>query len=139
MILRCSSCAAANRVPADRLHERPRCGRCKASLDTSAPLGIHSASDFDDLVQNARVPVLVDFWASWCGPCHAVAPQVEMLAKKKHGAVIVAKVDTDELPDIAGRSQIRSIPTMILFARGREQRRITGAMPADAIAHGVGL
>jgi len=139
MILRCPSCDSANRVPTKRLLEAPRCGRCKSPIDVAAPLVIQSTSDFDELVANAPVPVLVDFWAPWCGPCHAVAPQVALLAKKKAGTLLVAKLNTEELGDVAGRFAIRSIPTMILFAGGREQRRISGAMPADAIAQGIGV
>jgi thioredoxin 2 len=139
MILRCSFCNTANRIPAQRLHEQPRCGRCKSAIDTAAPLALSSISDFEDLVAHALVPVLVDFWAPWCGPCHAVAPQLVLLAKKKHGTLIVAKVNTDELGVLGERFSVRSIPTMILFADGHEARRISGAMPADAIAQSVGV
>jgi thioredoxin 2 len=139
MILRCASCNAANRVPTQRLLEHPRCGRCKSTIDTAVPLALSSISDFDDLVANATVPVLVDFWAPWCGPCHAVAPQLALLAKKKEGTLLVAKVNTDELPELGARFAIRSIPTMVLFADGHEARRLSGAMPADAIAHGIGV
>lgn len=139
MILRCSSCNAANRVPTKRLLEQPKCGRCKATIDTAVPLAISSTSDFEDLVASSPVSVLVDFWAPWCGPCHAVAPQLAVLAKKKKGTLIVAKVNTDELPELGARFAVRSIPTMILFAGGHEARRISGAMPADAIAQGVGV
>jgi thioredoxin 2 len=139
MILRCKQCGSANRVPAARLHENAKCGSCKNPLPTDEPLPVHSAVDFDELVAGAKVPVLVDFWAQWCGPCHAVAPQVALLAKKKHGTLIVAKVDTEELQNVAGRYDIRSIPTMILFSEGKEAKRISGAMPADAIAQSVGV
>jgi thioredoxin 2 len=139
MIVRCSSCNTANRIPTARLLEHPKCGRCKSIIDTAVPLAISSASDFEDLVTNAPVPVLVDFWAPWCGPCHAVAPQLALLAKKKTGRLLVAKVNTDELTELGARFAIRSIPTMILFADGHEARRISGAMPADEIAHGVGV
>jgi len=133
MILSCKSCGADNRVPAARLYDKPRCGSCKTGIAVDAPMSIHSTADFDELVKGAPALVLVDFWAQWCGPCHAVAPQLERLAKKKAGAILVAKVDTDELQDVAARFAIRSIPTMILFADGREQRRISGAMPAEEI------
>jgi thioredoxin 2 len=94
---------------------------------------IASAEDFDELLRNAPVPVLVDFWASWCGPCHAVAPELEALARERSGRVVVAKVNTEALPAVAGRFGIRSIPTMILFRGGREESRITGALPKSAI------
>ena len=96
------------------------------------------AENFESTVSSSDI-VFVDFWASWCGPCHAVAPQLALLAKKKKGALIVAKVNTDELTELGARFAIRSIPTMILFADGHEARRISGAMPADAIAHGIGV
>ena len=140
MILRCSSCATANRVPAERLHEVARCGRCKTELAPLAmPLPIHSAVEFDELVGSTKLPMLVDFWAQWCGPCHTVAPQLASVAKKRRGALIVAKLDTDEVPVVAARFGIRSIPTMILFSGGREAKRVTGAMPAAAIEQGLSL
>ncbi len=107
-------------------------------MATIAPITVDEGS-FETEVLNAEKPVLVDFWAPWCGPCHAVAPQVALLAKKKKGALLVAKVNTDELTELGARFAVRSIPTMILFADGHEHRRITGAMPADAIAHGIGV
>lgn len=139
MIVSCGACGAANRIPAKRLDQGPRCGRCKAVFDTDKPLPVRSVGDFDELLADSPRRVLVDFWAPWCGPCLAVAPQLEFLAKKKRDAVVVAKVNTEELPELGGRFQIRSIPTMVLFDRGREQRRISGAMGAEAIAQGVGL
>ena len=139
MIVDCSSCGAKNRIPAKRLGDRPRCGGCKTAIDTNRPLAVRTTTEFDELVADAAVPVLVDFWAPWCGPCLAVAPQLELLAKKKAGALAVAKVDTDALPDLGARFGIRSIPTMILFAGGRESRRLSGAMAADAIAQKIGI
>jgi thioredoxin 2 len=139
MILRCPSCNSANRIPTNRLLDHPHCGQCKAEIDTAIPLELSSATEFEDVVANAKVPVLVDFWAPWCGPCHAVAPQLALLAKKKKGSLLVAKVNTDELVDLGARFKVRSIPTMILFADAHESRRVSGAMPADAIAQGVGV
>jgi thioredoxin len=100
---------------------------------------VRSAEEFDELVQGAGVPVLVDFWAAWCGPCRMVAPELEKLANERGGKVVVAKVDTDALPDVAGRFGIRSIPTMVLMRDGREEKRLSGAMPVSAIAAGFAL
>ncbi len=120
--------------------DKARCARCKGPLlPASRPIAIQSAPDFDELVRDAPVPVVVDFWASWCGPCRAVAPEVEKLAGQHAGRAIVAKVDTDALPEVAGRFGIRSIPTMILFRGGREAKRLSGAMPAGNIAAGLSL
>lgn len=103
------------------------------------PIAIDSTSDFDALVRAATIPVLVDFWAAWCGPCRMVAPELEKLAHAEAGRVLIAKVDTEALPDIAGRYGIRSIPTLVLFRSGREACRVSGAMPASAIARSFGL
>jgi thioredoxin len=100
---------------------------------------VKTAAEFDELVRDAPAPVLVDFWADWCGPCRAVAPELEKLAEARSGKVIVAKVDTDALPDVAGRFGIRSIPTMIVFRGGREAERLSGAMPASAIAQRLAI
>lgn len=120
--------------------QKAHCAACKAPLlPASKPVAVQSAGDFDELVRNAPAPVVVDFWAAWCGPCRTVAPEVEKLARERVGSVIVAKVDTEALPDVAGRYAIRSIPTMILFRDGKEAKRLSGAMPASNIAAGLAL
>ncbi len=139
MIIQCPSCNVKNRVPAARLGEGAHCGKCKASLSPQKPLPIDSAADFDDLIQGSSVPVLVDFWAPWCGPCRMVGPELEKIAADRKGKVVVAKVNTDQLQDIAGRYDISAIPTMILFEGGQESRRLQGAMRAPAIVRELSI
>jgi thioredoxin 2 len=135
VIINCSSCSKPNRLPAARVRSRAKCAACKAPLlPPTRPIAVGSTEDFDELVRDAPAPVLVDFWAAWCGPCRAVAPELETIARDRAGNVIVAKVDTDALPAVAGRFGIQSIPTMILFRDGREAKRLTGAMRASDIA-----
>jgi len=129
-----------NRVPAARLGDRARCAKCHGELAAfDAPQPIASVEEFDAMIAKSPVPVLVDFWAEWCGPCRSVAPELERLAREKAGALLVAKVDTDAVGDVASRFGIRSIPTFVLFRGGREHRRVSGAMPARALAEQLGL
>lgn len=140
MIVSCAACQTSNRLPASRLDKEARCGSCKSALlPLTHPLPVHSTEDFAELLRDSPTPVLVDFWADWCGPCRMVAPELEKIARQKGDSVVVAKVDTDALPAVAGRFEIRSIPTLILFRRGREAGRISGAMPAPAIVARLGL
>ncbi len=108
-------------------------------LPLAKPFAIASAEDFDELVRDAKLPVLVDFWAAWCGPCRAVAPELEKLAARRPGGVVVAKVDTEALPELSRRFGIQSIPTLLLFRAGHESKRVSGAMPASAIEQQLGL
>ena len=140
MILDCVHCGSQNRVPAARITSVARCGSCKAALcPPDRPLSVHSETDFDELIRDAPVAVLVDFWAAWCGPCRVVAPELESLARTKARSAIVAKVDTEALSTVAARYAIRSIPTMVLFRAGREAKRVSGAMSAAQIAKGLAL
>lgn len=136
LLIRCPSCAATNRVPEARLAHgaRPICGRCKAPLPATAkPLTVTDASFAAD-VERAPLPVLVDAWAPWCGPCRTIAPMIEELAAEMTGRVRVAKLNVDENPATASRFGLRSIPTLLVFRDGAEVDRLVGAHPkADIV------
>jgi thioredoxin 2 len=140
MNIECSSCGQLNRVPPARVADKAHCAACKGPLlPLDKPIALSTAEEFDELVRSAPVPVLVDFWAAWCGPCRMVAPELEKLARDRVGRVVVAKVDTEALPDVAGRFEIRGIPTFVLMRGGQEDKRVSGAMPASAIASSLAL
>lgn len=129
----CLDCGQINRVPADRLEAGPKCGTCGAALMNAKPVAV----DFRTLDKAARVddvPLLVDFWAPWCGPCRAMAPEFERAAGLLKGRFRLVKIDTERNPDAARRWNIRGIPALILFARGREMARLSGVRPAQAVA-----
>jgi thioredoxin 2 len=140
MLRTCTACGSKNRVPAAHLHETGRCGRCKASLPlTSAPIDVPDAATFDEIVRDARVPVLVDFWAAWCGPCRMVAPEVQRAAQQLAGQVLVLKVDTENLPALAARYGVQGIPNFVVLSGGRVVRQKAGAMRAADLARLVPL
>ena len=133
--VRCPRCGANNRVAAEKLAEgrKPVCGQCKAPLPLdTAPLTITDATFAAD-VERSPLPVLLDAWAPWCGPCRTVAPAVEQLASELAGKVRVTKLNVDENPRTAARFDVRSIPTMLVLVNGREVGRIVGAQPKAAI------
>ena len=131
-IITCPSCAQRNRVAFST--REARCGRCKSALSPpSEPIEVPDARAFDALVRDGRQPVVVDFWAPWCGPCRMVAPELARVAASHVGRFVVVKVNTDALPELGERFRIQSIPTMAVFAGGKEVARTSGAMPAAQI------
>jgi len=130
--LRCGFCRTLNRVELARADQRPRCAECSRPMLLDRPVRVE-AEDFGRTVEEAGVPVLVDFYADWCGPCKMMAPILDDLARRHAGELLVAKLDTDRAPDVAERFGIRGIPTLILFDGGSEAARETGAVPRERI------
>src|SRR5215472_2224545 len=134
-VMRCAGCGTANRVPRAKLAQglRPRCGRCRAPLlGDGHPVTVTDAS-FATIVAGSPIPVLLDMWAPWCGPCRTVGPVVEQLAAELAGRVRVGKVNVDDNPETAARFGVRSIPTLLVLRAGREIDRIVGAVPKQEI------
>lgn len=135
MLRTCSACGSVNRVPVARLHETGRCGRCKAALPASAaPIDVPDVATFDAVIGGARVPILVDFWAAWCGPCRMVAPEVARVAGQLAGSALVLKVNTEQLPELARRYRVQGIPNFVVFRDGRLVLQQAGAMRAPDLA-----
>ena len=136
LIVVCPQCHAANRVPAERLADGGTCGKCKARLFTGEPVEL-GAANFDTHAGRSDIPLLVDFWAPWCGPCRAMAPAFAQAAKQLEPEFRLAKVNTEEEQQLAARFGIRSIPTLALFRNGREVARQAGAMDAGSLMRWV--
>jgi thioredoxin len=136
LVLRCPACGVGNRVPRAKIDQglEPVCGRCKTPLlSGTKPIVVTDAS-FPADVERSPLPVLVDAWAAWCGPCRMIAPVIEELAAEMAGRVRVAKLNVDENPATAARFGLRSIPTLLIFNQGREVDRIVGVQPKSEIS-----
>ena len=138
IVTRCNRCGQPNRVPVTRLFESPKCGACKAELPVgSAPIDVTDA-DLQDVLAASPVPVVVDFWAPWCGPCRMVGPVLDDLAHKLSGKVLFAKLNVDDNPQMAARYNARSIPLLLGFANGKKVAEQVGALPPPQLASWVG-
>ena len=134
VIVACRHCGRSNRLAFATLGQETRCGQCRQPLGPpDAPVEVQDAAVFDAAFTTSALPLLVDFWAPWCGPCRTVAPELERVARTQAGRYLVVKVNTDAVTDVAARFRIRSIPTLALVHRGREIERIAGARPAPEI------
>jgi thioredoxin 2 len=134
ILMACPNCGQRNRLAFDRLSDPVRCGKCKTALSPpSTPLDVATSADFERLVAQTSLPIVVDFWAPWCAPCRMVAPELAAVAGRASGRWLVVKVNTDVLSDLGERLRVRSIPTMTVFAHGREVARTAGARPAADI------
>jgi thioredoxin 2 len=134
LLLACAHCGKRNRLKYEGLGQTLRCAQCKNELQSPRePIDLQSDLVFDALTSRSALPVLVDFWASWCGPCKMVAPEIVKVTNESVGRLVVAKVNTEELPSLGRRFRVTAIPTMVLFKRGIEVARQAGAMPAPGI------
>lgn len=130
--IRCPFCQTPNRVEVARAREGPKCAECGRPFLLDRPVKV-TEEDFARTVLEAEVPVLVDFYADWCGPCKVMAPVLDEVAREATGELLVAKVDTDRAPEVAARYGIRGIPTLVLFRNGKDEGRVTGAVPKSRI------
>ncbi len=132
----CPHCNATNRIPAERLSDKPKCGKCHQPLFDGHPVEL-TGETFSKMIARTDIPVVVDFWAPWCGPCKMMAPAFQQAAQQLQPNVRLAKVNTEDHQMIGARYQIRSIPTMVIFKNGQEIARQSGAMSASDIVRWV--
>ena len=137
-VVACAFCSTLNRVDLTKLSNGPKCANCQRPILLDRPITA-TATNFDRMVKGTTVPVLVDFYADWCGPCHMMAPTIDDFAKRQMGNVLVLKLDTDAHPTIAGRYGIRGIPTVIAFDRGQERDRHVGVANLEVLQSLTGV
>jgi thioredoxin 2 len=128
----CAACLTTNRVPAARLGEDPKCGKCGAPLLPGAPAEL-TEQQFDPFIQRTEIPVIADFWAPWCGPCRAMAPQYDRAAQQLKGRARLVKVNTEQAQRLVARLGIRAIPTVALYKKGTEAKRVAGVVDAPTL------
>ena len=134
ILLACGSCGTMNRLKYAMLEQPTQCGKCKTALPhPNKPIDVPDTGAFDAAISNASVPVLIDFWASWCGPCHMMAPEIDKVAERTAGRALILKVDTEANPKLSDRYGIRSIPTIMIFQGGKEATRTAGVQPAATL------